>query len=72
MSANPTQIAQNKLFLEEEKRPPHPHTFSLTKKVARFTKGGFRPYQGPKWPYEGEFYGQIDRQGSCSKAAGGP
>ena len=34
-----------------------PHTFSLTKEMARFTKGGFRPYRGPKWPYEGPFCG---------------
>ena len=26
-------------------KDPHPHTFSLTKKkIARFAKGGFRPY----------------------------
>ena len=32
--------------LEEGKRPPHPHSFSLTKKTARFTKGGSGPYEG--------------------------
>ena len=25
-----------------------------------------------KWPYEGQFCGKIDREGFCSKAAGGP
>ena len=25
----------------------------------------------PKWPYKGQFCGKIDREGSCSKAAGG-
>ena len=41
----------------------HPHTFSFTKKTARFTKGRFRPY-------EGQFLGKIDRERSCSEAAG--
>ena len=27
---------------------PHPHTFSFTKKTARFTRGRFRSYEGPK------------------------
>ena len=42
-------------ILEEEKRPPPP----------------FRPYKGPKSPYEWQFCAKIDREGPCSKAAGG-
>ena len=48
---------------------PHPHTFS---KTARFTECVFRLTKDPKWPYEGQFCGKIDREGYCSKAAGGP
>ena len=33
--------------LLEEGKSPHPHTFNFTKKTARFTKGRFRPYEGP-------------------------
>ena len=58
------------------KKRPHPHTFSFTKKTARFTKGRFRPsfllMKDPKGPYEGQFCGKTDREGSCSKAARGP
>ena len=34
------------LFGRGEKAP-HPHTFNFTKKTARFTKGRFRPHEGP-------------------------
>ena len=39
----------------EERKDPHPHAFSLTKKIARFTD--------PQWPYEGHLCGKIDREG---------
>ena len=31
----------------EERKGPHPHTFSFTKKTTRFTKGRLHPYEGP-------------------------
>ena len=38
---------------------PHPHTFSLTKKIARFTKGQFssllKLLRTQFWAYEGQF-----------------
>ena len=33
-------------FIGRRGKGPHPHTFSFTKKTARFTKGRFRPYEG--------------------------
>ena len=33
---------------ERGEKDPHPQDFSLTKKTTRFTKGQFRPYEGPK------------------------
>ena len=48
----PQNLYVGVLFLDYiergEKTPPHPQDFSLTKKTARFTKGQFRPYSGPK------------------------
>ena len=32
----------------KRRKGPHPHTLHFTKKTARFTKGRFRPYEGPK------------------------
>ena len=47
--------------------------YMLTKKMARFTKGRSRPYEGPKMALRRAiFCGKIDREGSCIKAARGP
>ena len=53
-------------------KDPHPQDFSLTKKTARFTKGRFVLTKDRKRPYYGHFCGKVHREGSCSKAAGGP
>ena len=50
-------------------KDPHPQDFSLTKKTARFTKGQFRPYSSLTTDF---VCGKMHREGSCSKAAGGP
>ena len=44
-------LCDSQIWLEVVRKggkDPHPQDFSLTKKTARFTKGQFRPYQGPK------------------------
>ena len=47
------------LFWKRDKGP-HPHTFNFTKQTARYTKARFRPYEGPEWPYEGQFCGKLE------------
>ena len=48
-------------------KDPHPQDFSLTKKTANFVLTKER-----KRPYYRHFCGKLHREGSCSKAAGGP
>ena len=52
----------------KRRKGPHPHTFGPSKKIARFTKGRFVPivpvYKDLDWPYEGQFCGKIDWEGS--------
>ena len=40
-------LIRTPLMLEDGKRPPPPH-FHFYKETARFTKGRFRPDEGPK------------------------
>ena len=58
--------------LEEGKWPQPPHTFSFTKKWPVLLRADSILTKDPTWPYDGQFCGKIDREGSCSKAAGGP
>ena len=48
-------------FLGRGEKAPAP-CFNFTKETASFTKGRFRPYEGPKMAYEGQFLWQ-NRQG---------
>ena len=47
------------------------HTFSFTKKRPVLPRADFVLTKDPKWPYEEQFCGKKDREGSCNKAAGG-
>ena len=56
-AADPLTVTIESLFrhfnsfrfsLQGGEKDPHPQDFSLTKKMARFTKGQVRPYYGPK------------------------
>ena len=54
---------------KEEQGGPHPHTCSLKKKV--LLRADLVLTKGPESSYEGNSCGKIDREGSCSKPAGG-
>ena len=58
-------------LLEEGKRPAPTHPVLLRKRRV-LLRADFVLTKDPKWPYEGQFCGKLDREGSCSKAAGGP
>ena len=64
-------IGRGEKELEERKRPPSPR-FQFYQEKTRFTKGRFRPCERPKMGLRRQCCGKIDREGSCSRAAGGP
>ena len=65
----PLQDASFTNILEEGNRPPPPH---VLRKRPVLLRADFVLTKDPKWPYEGQFCGKIDREGSCGKAAGVP
>ena len=42
-------------------KAPTPHTFSFTKKTAPLLRADFVLMKDPKWSYEGQVCGKIDR-----------
>ena len=51
---------------------PHPQDFSLTKKRLVLLRAYFVLSKDRKRPYYRHFCGKMHKEGSCSKAAGGP
>ena len=51
-------------------KAPTPTLSVLLRKRPVVLRADFVLTKDPKWPYEGQFSGKIDREGSCSKAAG--
>ena len=63
------------LFLQilgRGEKAPTPTLAILLRKQPALLRADFVVTKDPKWPYEGRFCGKIDREGSCSKAAGVP
>ena len=52
-------------------KAPTPTRSVLLRKRPVILKADFVLTKDLKWPYEGQFCGKLDREGSCSKAAGG-
>ena len=55
-----------------KKKDPTPTPSILLSTLPVLLRADFVLTKDPKRPYEGEFCGKIDREGSCSRAAGGP
>ena len=58
--------------LERVEKTPTPKISGLLRKRPVLLRANFVLTKARKRPYYGHFCGQIHREGSCSKAAGGP
>ena len=58
--------------LERGKKTPTPKISALLRKQPVLLRANFVLTKDRKWAYYGHFCGKIYREGSCSKAAGGP
>ena len=59
------------MTLGRGERAPTPTLSVFLRKRPVLLMGDFVLMEDPKWPYERQFCGKIDREGSCcSKAAG--
>ena len=58
--------------VERGEKTPTPKISALLRKQPVLLRANFVLTKDRKWPYYGHFCGKIHREGSCSKAAGGP
>ena len=59
-------------LLEREEETPAPKTSALLRKQPVLLRANFVLAKDRKQSYYGHFCGKMHREGSCSKAAGGP
>ena len=60
------------MFLKGGEKTPTPKISALLRKRPVLLRTNFVLTKDRKRPYYGRFCGKIHREGSCSKAAGGP
>ena len=59
-------------FIERGEKTPTPKIPALLRKRPVLQRANFVLTKDRKRPYYGHFCGKMHREGSCSKAAGGP
>ena len=67
-----TKLPPNLLILEKGEKTPTPKISALVRKRPVLLRANFVLTKDRKRPYYRHFCGKIHREGSCSKAAGGP
>ena len=63
---------QNPVLLERGEKTPTPNISALLRKRPVLLRANFVLTKDRKRPYYGHFCGKTHKEGSCSKAAGGP
>ena len=69
---DPRLIGSDEQMLKGGEKTPTPKISALLRKRPVLLRANFVLTKDRKRPYYGHFCGKIHREGSCSKAAGGP